>query len=208
MHLRPPHARRAGFTLLELMVVIAIIGILMAALLVGGGSLFRDAKKNDTRNRLNTLSTLINEYRTIEGDYPDDRLPAGVSGGNVNGNAEALFVAFWDAEYSGELPNEAWLGNTDSDTASRSITRLPDRQLFELVDAWGNPIVYFDSLHYDSVAVTMAGFDGVEGGMLSEQQVVAAKSDKTGAFLAPTGFQLISAGADGEFGTDDDLTHP
>jgi hypothetical protein len=62
-------------------------------------------------------------------------------------------------------------------------------------------VVYFDSLHYEDVQTVIAGADG----FLEEQVVRAARNETTGAFVAPTGFQLISAGEDGEFGTEDDL---
>lgn len=186
------------------MVVIVIVGVLMGALLVSGGELFRDAKSKETRVRLDTLATMIAEYRQIMGVYPTDRLPSGVNNGPMNAQAEALFVELFSDAYSGQRPSQEWLVNSDADTVARSLTILPSRELFEIGDAWENPILYFESLHYDTPAQVMAGLDLD----YLEQTAAAAKSEKTGAYLQPSGFQLISAGLDGEFGTDDDIRKP
>lgn len=204
----PVHSLRksaaSGFSLLELMVVIVIVGILMAYLLSSGAGAMKSAQVSETNTRLQQLATMVNEYMQINAVYPNDRLPSGVNNGDVNSQAEALFLELFSTEYSGSRPNQEWLINSDGDTYSKALTILPERQLFEIADAWGNPILYFESLHYDSPATVMAGMDGI----YEEQSTEAARSDKTGAHLNPNGFQLISAGEDGLFGTEDDLIKP
>ena len=49
----------------------------------------------------------------------------------------------------------------------------------------------------------MAGPDGD----YFEQQVIPQKNTRTGSWEKPSSFQLISAGEDGEFGTEDDLSN-
>jgi type II secretory pathway pseudopilin PulG len=186
------------------MVVIVIVGILMGALLTNGGSLFRSAKVKETAVRMDTIATMIREYRQIEGVFPNDRLPTGVNQGAMNSNAEALFLELFAEKYSGQRPDQDWLVNTDEDSLSKSLTILPVRELFEIGDAWGNPILYFESLHYGEPGQVMAGTDG----MLEEQSVDAMKNERTGAYQQPNGFQLISAGEDGTFGTEDDIVKP
>ncbi len=197
-------ARRSatgGFTLLELMVVITIIGILMGFLLTSGGAVFRDAKSKQTRTQLETLASLINEYRTIENQFPDDRLPVGVHTGAMNSQAEALVLALFDREYTGNRPKLDSVINTDDDRVARNTTIFAEPKLFEIKDAWDNPILYFESLHYGDVATVMAGYD-----LYYEEQTTGARKHKTtGAYLSPNGFQLVSAGEDGVFDTEDDI---
>ena len=172
-------SRRSGFTLLELMVVIVIVGVLLGAFIVSGGGIFGQADVNKTKTRLQTLAQLINSYRSVENDYPDDRLPRNASATAMNANSEALCLAFFDPSYTGQKPKLDWLGNTDEDSSSRQLTIFADKQLKEIVDGWGNPIVYFESMHYDRAAQCFAGEDG----MFDEQTVTPARDEGTGLAL-------------------------
>ena len=142
---------------------------------------------------------MIREYRNIEGEYPDDRLAKGVAMNAKNSNAEALFLALFDSRYTGSRPSQEWLVNTDGDEANRDLTMLGTRALFEIGDEWGNPILYFESLHYsdESGCVALAGEDGY----FEEDVVFAQRSSVTNSFYAPSDFQLVSAGPDGYFNT-------
>ena len=59
-----------GFTLLEIMVVIAIIGMLATAVSVGVMSYMKKAKVKTCKIQLNTLAQAINQYYLDENDYP------------------------------------------------------------------------------------------------------------------------------------------
>jgi len=192
-----------GFTLLELMIVLVIIGVLSAAFISFGGNIFGDSKAKSAQVKLHQLSALIEQYKTIEGEYPDDRLPRNTSINAKNSNAEALFLALFDINYSGARPSQDWLVNTDGDEANRDLTMLGTRALFEIGDEWGNPIIYFESLHYseNNGCRAMAGDDGY----FIDSDVYPVISEVTNSYHEPNRFQLISAGADGEFNTEDDL---
>jgi len=196
--------KQSGFTLLELMVVIGIVGFIVAFFMVSMGGLWSKTTIKETETRLQTLANLVADYRSIEGQFPDDRLPGNHPGGTMNAKAEALFLAFYAVGYTGQLPNEQWLVNTDGDSSAKSVSRLPKSEIFEIGDAWGNPILYFESLHYKDSASVMAGEDG----MFFEQVAYAGKSETTGAYVNANGFQLVSAGPDCEFGTEDDISKP
>lgn len=62
--------RSKGFTLLELMIVIAIIGILAATLIPNFIGFDTEAKLASTKTNLNTLRTRVNLFRAKEGRYP------------------------------------------------------------------------------------------------------------------------------------------
>lgn len=196
--------RRAGFTLIELMAVLLIIGILVVFFTTSGMGLLRDTKRRQAEAQMTTLSSNILEYRSFSGDFPSDRLPPGAGDNGLNSPAEALYVALFDPRYSGQAPKLEWLVNTDNDATARSLTSLPERELFEIGDPWGNPVLYFDYRRYAETEATVHA--GPEG-EVSEQRVRPRKSVKTGAWHEPNAFQLLSAGEDGVFGTDDDVAN-
>ncbi len=204
--LRAHPSRKAGFTLLELMIVMVIISVLAAAFLVVASRVFGQAAERKCVSRLQQLAVMIEAFRTAEGEYPNDQLPVGASTNAINVGSEALYLAFFDAAYMGELPSQDWLVNSDGDQTSRTLTRLGSRELFEIGDPWGNPIAYFESLHYAETRglMYMAGLEDEEP---EEQAIEPRRNERTSSFDEPGKFQLVSAGADGLFGTEDDLTH-
>jgi len=64
--------KKNGFTLLELMIVIAIIGILAAALIPNIIGFDAEAKLASTKTNLNSLRTRLSIFRAKEGRYPKD----------------------------------------------------------------------------------------------------------------------------------------
>ena len=199
--------RRSAFTLLELMIVLVILAILGGAFLAVSSNVFDKAAVTEAQQRINALSTQIESYRTIEGEYPRDTLPEGASTNTTNDTAEALFVALFGRGYSGQSPSDEWLVNTDEDSSTEQLTRLGTRALYEIGDPWGNPIVYIESLHYASANAlsVMALEQGME---FPEEQIVGAvRDDEKGIYMREGTFQLISAGPDGWFGTEDDITN-
>lgn len=196
-------ASHRGFTLLELMIVMVIVGVLMTYLLFSGGDLWQSTKVKEGRQRLSVLASLIEGFRTAEGQYPDDRLDPEVAANQVNASAEALYLALFDADYSGSQPDQDWLVNTDGDESRKQVSSLPTRELFEIGDPWGNPVVYFESLHYGDEVVVLAGVEEE----FEEQRVSARRHPTTGGWQGQGQFQLLSAGPDGLFGTEDDINY-
>lgn len=212
--------RSAGFTLIELLVVLGILSMLIVAF---APSLFGVGKAGDeaaTRARMTALVSMIEGYERVYGIYPPDdcstlgRRQEDWNLGNDNGKntgIESLVMHLsWDPKAGGQLDaHEDWLGNTDGDNAPEAIPLLGRTAKVEVLDAWGMPLVYFSARSGRGYAgaETVAG-PLVDGNAGPDQTVKPVANPRSGGFLGPRTYQLISAGFDGRFGTDDDLTHP
>jgi len=201
----PPNRRRAGFTLIELLAVIVILSILMVFLvpkLMGAEDV---VKAENTRNFLQQVKAVLAEYEAETGDYPSSSFASehGQPPNRTNLGAEALVVYLWSEGFDGFLLDDEHFVNTDSDQSAKQLTTLGNAQLFELKDDWGNPIAYFHRQDYGrtDTYVTFDANTGIE--LLNE--VRAAMNPTTDRYDNPKTFQLISAGEDGEFGTEDDI---
>ncbi|MFM7261918.1 MAG: type II secretion system protein, partial [bacterium] len=89
---RTPRASRAGFTLLEMLVVIGIIVLLASLVLAVSGSVIRASEERSTRNTLDLLNSATEEYeRTL------DRRVTYLSG--ANGGSPADLAASQSIRY-------------------------------------------------------------------------------------------------------------
>ncbi|MEE9128211.1 MAG: hypothetical protein V3U11_13825, partial [Planctomycetota bacterium] len=76
-------------------------------------------------------------------------------------------------------------------------------ELHEVLDGWQTPIAYFREDAYDRKQMVVG-----TGGDQRQLEVTAWRHRVTGQFLNKSKYQLISAGKDGEFNTDDDIIYP
>jgi prepilin-type N-terminal cleavage/methylation domain-containing protein len=198
---------RAGFTLLELLAVIVIVGILAAVLVsqLSGGLTI--SKTQTTKQFLQKLDLILGEYNLKYGRYPPSSFTPeqGVPNDGENVGIEALVVALYSNKW--EAGNHEidpkYFGNIDNDQSARSLTDFGNRNLLELVDEWQNPIAYIYRTDYgleNRVYVTV-GEDGQE----VRGTPVALKDPLKGQYFKHDSFQLISAGPDCLFNTGDDL---
>lgn len=206
-----------GFTLIEIMVVITII-----AALAGTASLMiRIAQKKkmvtDTQSHLGSLVAAIEGLKSSDqlGRYPPtsitklsfpgfDGKKFGALPNETNVGIETLFVVF-------RLPGitvmpqgfdtEDSLGNTDKDHA-KALGSMKKDDLFEYLDSWGNPIVYFSNSDYKDTSKLE---QYVLGDGTTTVKVHPKKNEKTGEFIHPDGFQLFSLGPDALPDTEDDI---
>ncbi len=197
----------SGFTLIELLAVLVIISILLVVLLPRLAGWGERAKEKTTEAWLVQLSAAISEYEDRFGDYPPSQFLEkwGTAPNTTNIGGEALVLSMWSPDWTGtSLPDDRFV-NTDKDEAKKSVSRIPKLALFELKDDWGNPIAYFHRRDYgrqDTYVVQPNDADGSE-----ESTIRALKNPVTGQYFQHDKFQLISAGADGVFGTEDDITN-
>ena len=197
---------RAGFTLIELLAVLLILAILVGALLYN----LRDAKGQTAQQLLAKLEAAVRSYQNDNGSAPPSSFQPGQEVGNDGTNVgnEALVVALWSKKYeAGGLLADVrdTLVNTDNDRAPKQLTDFDTRDLLEIPDPWGNPIAYIERSDYALSNRRYLTFEP-ESPDASESVPVAFKNKTTGQYFSAQGFQLISAGPDGRFGTDDDIT--
>lgn len=198
--------RRAGFTLFELLAVILIVGILAGILVVNLGEASDATHARQTELRIGEIEAVLSDYESEFGEYPPSSFSVeqGVANDGENVGIEALVVALWSNnwEAGGYLEPED-LANTDGDSSAKTLGDL-GRSLFELADMWGNPLAYIHRSDYgadDRTYVTIA-----EDGTETRSVPRAFKDPRTDRYFRRNKFQLISAGQDGVFGTEDDIT--
>jgi prepilin-type N-terminal cleavage/methylation domain-containing protein len=204
--------QRAGFTLIELMAVLLIISVLTTILVVNLAGAQESSEIQNTRQLIASLDAVIEDYNSNrEGDYPRSSFDeaSGVSNDGTNVGNEALVVALFSEgwEAGGGMTNLAdELINLDGDRSGKKLTDFGSRELLEIADAWGNPLAYIHRIDYELKPRPYMTFDGEDGSELISMPK-AQMNATTGRFYKARSFQLISAGPDGEFGTEDDITN-
>lgn len=201
------HRAQAGFTLIEILAVVLIVGILATILITQLGGAEEAANVQMTKTELGELCAVIDAYENEKGQYPPSSFTTeqGVANDGHNVGIEALVVALWSDGYeAGGLMQPDDLENVDGDTAARTLGDL-GRELLEVVDRWGNPIAYVRRDDYAERGRTYLTMDPVTGeGVVSEPR--AFENQTTGRYYNHDRYQVISAGPDGRFGTEDDIT--
>ena len=202
--------RNAGFTLIEILAVIAILGLLMTLAIVNFSKQRQRGEVAETIARIKELEVDIQTYNTRKGGPPYDKLAKiGVQANNqTNEGVEALYAALQNKDFpEGHILDEKWLANTDGDVTSTAFHRIAGfkNELFEITDRWGSPFAYFHYTGYGSKQMVLLA-DPAEGEE-PEQVVTPWQSKKTGTYANPDSYQIISAGPDKIFGTKDDVTN-
>lgn len=142
--------RLDGFTLLELMAVIAIIGVLAGIIIGAAGKAKEIALRKRSEAVLDILATACERYWTLYHDYPYPN-PDSVGLGAVAEFRSADHTSEWSVEGTNvalvwmlSMPRqpepliaiqERWYEKTAED-----ITAPDGRKLYRVVDGFGNPI--------------------------------------------------------------------
>lgn len=205
-------AAASGFTLIELLIVIAILGVLVAVLLPNITGTRDSANSMATSALMLRLKTGCERFVQKHGYYPpddlqpkaDSKLPFKGDNG-LNTGIESLVAFLSQGKQDGEDLSDLGgsLTNTDQDQHPAVLPLLQRKDRVEVADAWGLPLAYF------SKTTTTLGFDKEQQILGSAGPVPArARRNASGGYLGGGKFQLLSAGKDGLFGTDDDVSFP
>ncbi|HQT96551.1 MAG TPA: type II secretion system major pseudopilin GspG [Thermodesulfobacteriota bacterium] len=125
---------RSGFTLIEIMVVIIILGLLAALVVPKLIGRTEEAKKTQARVQIRNIEQALGLFKLDNGFYPA-----------TDQGIEAL-IRIPDA---GRIPNNYRKGGY--------MDRLPK-------DPWGNPYVYVSPGAHGDYDISSLGADGVPGG--------------------------------------------
>jgi prepilin-type N-terminal cleavage/methylation domain-containing protein len=199
----------AGFTLIEILAVMLILAILVAVLVTQLRDTEAAVQSQVAEQQLDVLESAIKSYQNENGRAPPSSFEPGQEVGNdgLNVGNEALVVALWSKKYeAGGLLSDVRdkLANTDGDRSTKQLTDFDTRDLLEIVDPWDNPIAYIERSDFGQTNRRYLTSDP-EGNRL-ESVPLPFKNPTTGQFYNASSFQLISAGPDGSFGTEDDIT--
>jgi prepilin-type N-terminal cleavage/methylation domain-containing protein len=204
--------RRAGFTLLEMLIVIVIIGILVSLTIIGVTKAITVSKISNTQSTIQSITHACETYHTRWGDYPPSNLASykGVKPPNDTNNGVESLVASLSSKARGGIlyqpPATDLYGNTDEDELPKNPTDSyfgEPYPLNEYLDFFGHPLTY---IHHDDYAKPPAGILKYRASVgVDADEVKVYKSGMTKNWELPDKFQITSRGADGKLGTEDDI---
>jgi prepilin-type N-terminal cleavage/methylation domain-containing protein len=217
--------RVPGFTLVEMLVVIAIIGVLLALVTVAGYTAISHVRAHTISVDINNLEGGITAYKAKMQDFPPDCSNATV----FERHLRKIFprhrenVPVWLGTSPNDQLDESealvfFLGGGLKDNPELPLTGpgqpkkfydFPANRLVDLdgdghlsfVQAYGQqqvPYVYFDSRTY-----SVASHGNATIGFVFPYKTDAplAASQPNYEWESPTTFQIVAAGLDGNFGT-------
>ena len=210
--------RERGFSFVEILVVMGIISVLVG---LGVGVYSMVVKKmpiTKTKALLGKLTaTLDHLYGQFRAYPPADlnRIPLvlgldksmkfGKAPNTTNGGIESVYQCMFLPGFS-QKPEfaETELGNLDDD----ELDKVPDpthKKLLEILDAWGNPLAYFDDASYRDAEKTPHDYLVGSGEETGNAVQVKPWRSPTGGFANPGRYQLFSWGEDRKPNTEDDM---
>ncbi len=163
--------KRSAFTLVELLIVIAIIGILASLLLPAVGRVQINAKSGSTRTLLSQIESALNQYKAVYGFYPDFLEGKGRINLAEGTNTENLVKSL-----SAKNPDGTNLSNSDRvglNRQNKSFLNFDQKSLirskngaWRIVDAFNNPNIY---IVVSTSGVIKEGYPTVKDGIPADE---------------------------------------
>jgi len=132
----PKSEMRTGFTFIEIMVVVVIIGLLVAIVSPKLIDRVEDARKTQTRTQIRNLEQALKLFKLDNGFYP---------------STEQGLKALIEKPTAGRIPA------TYPEGGYMEKGKIP-------LDAWGNPFIYLSPGLFGELDIISLGRDGKEGG--------------------------------------------
>lgn len=210
----PFKTTNAGFTLIEMIVVICIISILAAAAVVGVMSALESGKVSQTQTLITQLSASIEAFEADHGYYPAPAFDFSGTGladpDYTNTGIECCLLTLRQDSGNGPYFDVTAfadrLANTDGDDMIDGYTYFgitaQRTDNFELADPWGNPLIYITERYYEDPDLVPLQVWDRDGNIIDvTPQPVAA----TGTF--PQSYMIWSFGPNGvnDNGEGDDI---
>lgn len=147
-----------GFTLVEIAIVVAVIGLLLAAVMSRGGFIIGNAKTNDTIALIKDLTSAINEFRGryhyLPGDMPQ-------AGDNITGMSTGCNIAAATANIgNGQIDTVAEVGCVAEHLVRAGLLKGNTTGLFSRSANTATPDVYFIARRSAGTAVLLPSLTG------------------------------------------------
>jgi prepilin-type N-terminal cleavage/methylation domain-containing protein len=215
--MRSPRRRAHGFSFIEILVVMGIIAVLVGIGIGVYSLVIRKTPELKAKSLVQKVANGVEAWKRQYKAYPPTtfekiRLVTGL-GIQVTGRTnatnvgiEVLYQCLYlkGVDFDPDIADVERANLDDEDKLEKPITRDDNAFLFEIVDPWGNPLVYFVEGDYataeKSPPVYVMGEEAPERGAQPKPW-----RSSTGGFAKPGSFQLFSMGPDGVPNTDDDL---
>jgi prepilin-type N-terminal cleavage/methylation domain-containing protein len=201
---------RAGFTLVEMLVVIIIIAILAAMTLVGVNAAMIASRSSATETMVQQIKAAVEQYNVQWGDMPPTNFAeiSTAKVNDINNGIETLTACLSSQEKGGprfKLEKSDLYCNTDGDklNANPNNWYFGTNELFEIADYFGRPLVYFHFKDYAKPSSLIVNYRFVAGEALERAKPLMDPTTK--AYVNADKFQVFSAGRDGKPGTADDI---
>lgn len=202
---------------MEILVVMGIIAVLVGLSIGVFQIVNKKAPEVKTRAVLMKARANVDSWRGTNRAYPPSNLNnlkavtglqvtvgKAVPPNDTNWGIESLVQCLTMKGYGHNADVDEDLINTDEDHLDPALAKSGLTDLFELKDAWGNPLVYFTDADYLQAEKNPPSY---QQGLDSGGNIVTPKPWRasSGAFAQQGAYQLFSMGPDGEPNTEDDL---
>lgn len=212
-----PAVRARGFSFVEILVVMGIIAVLVGLGLGAFKIVQAKAPEVKTKALLQKMRANVDAWKASnKATLPSDLQKLGLLGlpfkpgkpqppNTTNAGIEAVVQCLYlpGSDQSPDIDGD--LANTDGDHLDKVLAKTGSADLFEVVDAWGNPLVYFTDAEYRDAEKSPPTY--ILGEEAGGRAVTPRpwRNEPGGAFSQAGGYQLYSMGPDGEPNTDDDI---